>query len=75
MSKSYTVRALARDKEMFSQHFESEEAINAAAAVRNGLRKLNAATAPSYAPLDVLTQGIPRKHLRNWAKRLLEGVE
>lgn len=70
--KSYTVRALARDKELFSKDFESEEAVNAAAAVRNGLRKLNAATGPGYAALDVLTREIPRKHLRNWAKRFLE---
>lgn len=72
MSKNYTVRALTRDKEMFAQDFESEEAIKAAAALWNAMRKLQAATGPGFAPLDVLTRGIPKKHLRNWAKRLLE---
>lgn len=70
--KSYTVRALVRDKEMFSEHFDSQEAINAAAVVRNGLRKLNAATGPGHAALDVLTLGIPKKHLQGWAKKILE---
>jgi hypothetical protein len=55
-------------------YLDSEREQAAAATAWVGMRELQIATGPGHMALDVVTSGLPKAYLRNWAKELLKAA-
>lgn len=70
MSSAVSIKPSREDMKRFS-HLDTERKRVAAATAWAGMRALQIETGPGYAPLDLISDGLPRTYLRNWAKKLL----
>lgn len=69
-SKSYAIRAKAKDVARFASDFSPDIAYDAAI-LHESMRRIQAKTGPGHVPLDVVKSSLTNPYMRNWAKELL----